>query len=139
VHVYDLVTDGPKPDLVRDLGATTTPSPCRIPGSGLTSSLNARASPQWFWTYSACRALDAITCLTGVSGTGKEAGADIGAMNRRAVLGNEVVFGSVNANRRHYDAAARALGRGGAALAAPPDQPAGAAGPLRRRLYAPPG
>ena len=33
----------------------------------------------------------------------------MGALNRESVLSNWVVFGSVNANRRHYDAAARAL------------------------------
>jgi hypothetical protein len=30
-------------------------------------------------------------------------------MNRESVLRNDVVFGSVNANRRHYDLAATAL------------------------------
>lgn len=30
-------------------------------------------------------------------------------MNREMVLGNAVVFGSVNANRRHYDTAVGAL------------------------------
>jgi len=30
-------------------------------------------------------------------------------VNRRAVLGNKVIFGSANANRRHYVAAVAAL------------------------------
>lgn len=34
---------------------------------------------------------------------------DIGSLNRDAVLRNDVVFGSVNANRRHYEQAADAL------------------------------
>ena len=33
----------------------------------------------------------------------------VGGLNRGVVLGNGVVFGSVNANRRHYQAAADAL------------------------------
>ena len=81
-----------------------------------------------------CRAPDAITCLTGVSGTGKQTGVDVGALNRQAVLSNGVVFGSVNANRRHYDAAAKALDRGRRELAAPPDHPPGATGRLRQRF-----
>ncbi len=34
---------------------------------------------------------------------------DLGALNRELVLENNVVFGTVNANRRHYDQAAAAL------------------------------
>jgi glucose 1-dehydrogenase len=34
---------------------------------------------------------------------------DPGALNRELVLENELVFGTVNANRRHYQAAAAAL------------------------------
>ena len=34
---------------------------------------------------------------------------DLGALNREWVLENDVVFGSVNANRRHYEAGAAAL------------------------------
>jgi hypothetical protein len=34
---------------------------------------------------------------------------DVGLLNRRMVLSNDVVFGSVNANRRHYEAGATAL------------------------------
>ena len=33
---------------------------------------------------------------------------DIGGFNRKLVLGNEVVFGAVNANRSHYAQAAAA-------------------------------
>ena len=39
------------------------------------------------------------------------------------VLGNDVVFGSVNANRRHYEAAADALARGRSRLAGAADHP----------------
>ena len=40
---------------------------------------------------------------------------DVGALNNEIVLENDVVFGSVNANRRHFDQAVGAL------LAADPD------------------
>jgi glucose 1-dehydrogenase len=36
---------------------------------------------------------------------------DIGRFNRTTVLDNNVVFGTVNANRRHYEMAADALVR----------------------------
>jgi threonine dehydrogenase-like Zn-dependent dehydrogenase len=52
---------------------------------------------------------NAVVCLTGVSSTGHSMSVDIGAMNRSIVLQNDVVFGSVNANRRHYEQGARAL------------------------------
>ena len=50
-----------------------------------------------------------IVCLTGVSATGAQAIVDPGLLNRNMVLQNSVLFGSVNANRRHYELAAQAL------------------------------
>ena len=52
---------------------------------------------------------NAITCLLGVSGTGRARSVNVGDLNRTLVLENDVVFGSVNANRRHYEQAAAAL------------------------------
>ena len=54
-------------------------------------------------------ATNGIVCLTGVSSAGRETAVDPGAWNRAMVLENDVVFGSVNANLRHYRAAATAL------------------------------
>ena len=50
-----------------------------------------------------------IVCLTGVSSSGRPVPFDVGAFNRAAVLQNDVVFGSVNANRRHYEMGATSL------------------------------
>jgi glucose 1-dehydrogenase len=50
-----------------------------------------------------------IICLTGVSAAGVEATVDPGLLNRNMVLQNSVLFGSVNANRHHYELAAQAL------------------------------
>jgi threonine dehydrogenase-like Zn-dependent dehydrogenase len=50
-----------------------------------------------------------ITCLAGVTEPGKMLDIDIGRLNRTMVLHNDCVFGSVNANRRHYESAAQAL------------------------------
>ena len=52
-----------------------------------------------------------IVCLTGVTEPGKVFDLDIGRLNRTMVLDNDVVFGTVNANRRHYEIAATALAR----------------------------
>jgi threonine dehydrogenase-like Zn-dependent dehydrogenase len=52
-----------------------------------------------------------IVCLTGVSPRGREVTVDAGGLNRDLVLENDVVFGSVNANHRHFELAAEALGR----------------------------
>jgi len=50
-----------------------------------------------------------IVCLTGVTDEGKTFDVDVGRINRTMVLDNDCVFGSVNANRRHYEMAAQAL------------------------------
>lgn len=52
-----------------------------------------------------------ILCLAGLSSGGRELPVDLGGLNRRLVLANEVIFGTVNANRRHYEAAAAALAK----------------------------
>jgi len=60
----------------------------------------------------ACRtAPDGIVCLAGVSSGGRKIAFDVGAFNRTLVLENIVMFGSVNANLRHYRAAADALAK----------------------------
>src|SRR5207253_290498 len=50
-----------------------------------------------------------ICCLLAVSAAGHSLAVDVGALNRTMVLRNAVLFGSINANRRHYQAAAAAL------------------------------
>ena len=111
VHVFDRVTDGPKPDLVRALGATYHSE--TLPDSGVRADVLVECTGVTSVVLDAisCGALDAITCLTGVSSPGTSVPVDVGALNRNAVLRNDVVFGSVNANRRHYEAGAHALAK----------------------------
>jgi glucose 1-dehydrogenase len=52
-----------------------------------------------------------IVCLVGVSSPGHDFTIDVGGLNRTMVLDNDAVFGSVNANRRHYEDAVAALER----------------------------
>ena len=52
-----------------------------------------------------------IVCLVGVSAPGQDFDLDIGLLNRTMVLDNDTVFGSVNANRKHYEDAVDTLQR----------------------------
>jgi threonine dehydrogenase-like Zn-dependent dehydrogenase len=54
---------------------------------------------------------DGVLCLMGISPAGRTLPLDVDALNKQMVLNNNVVFGSVNANRRHYEQAADALAR----------------------------
>jgi glucose 1-dehydrogenase len=47
--------------------------------------------------------------LTGISHSERAGEAYLDALNKDLVVGNKVVFGTVNAARRHYDQAADAL------------------------------
>jgi threonine dehydrogenase-like Zn-dependent dehydrogenase len=109
VHVFDRVVDGPKPGLVKDLGATYHTE--TLTDSGLTADILVECTgvSSVVLEMLACRATDAVTCLTGVSESGRTVPVDVGLLNRGIVLGNQVIFGSVNANRRHYEAALAAF------------------------------
>ena len=52
-----------------------------------------------------------IVCLVGVTAPGHDFDVDIGALNRTMVLDNDAVFGTVNANRAHYEMAGEVLRR----------------------------
>jgi glucose 1-dehydrogenase len=109
VHVLDRAKDGLKPRLVRDLGATYHAGDLGplepdivIECTGANSvvlDVIQRVAP------------DGIVCLAGVSAGGHTVDVDVGAINRGLVLKNDTVFGSVNANRRHYRDAADALAK----------------------------
>jgi threonine dehydrogenase-like Zn-dependent dehydrogenase len=110
VHVLDLADAGPKPGLVRDLGGTyhvgtladgfTADIVIECTGAlTVVADIMMRAAP------------DGIVCLTGVSSSGHPLPFDFGAFNRNSVLGNVVTFGSVNANKAHYELGADSLAK----------------------------
>lgn len=109
VHVFDQVELGAKPDLVRELGASYH--------TGSLAELSIRPDIVVECTGASSVVSDAlgrtgpggIVCLTGISTGGRNVDLDLGLLNRTIVLENDAVFGSVNANRRHYEAAAQAL------------------------------
>ncbi|MFZ0090916.1 MAG: glucose 1-dehydrogenase [Solirubrobacteraceae bacterium] len=108
VHVLDRVTSGRKPELVEALGATYHVG--AISGLGLSPDVVVECTgvPPLIRDAVEAIAPGGIICLTGV-------GAPFMPQRREtsfptdAVLKNLVVFGSVNANRRHYDRAAEVL------------------------------
>jgi threonine dehydrogenase-like Zn-dependent dehydrogenase len=110
VHVYDRTTDGPKPKLVADIGGAYH--------SGALEDLEKLQPDIVIECTGAAPVVaglmvnggaDAILCLAGISSAKGELSFNIGGFNRNAVLRNDVVFGAVNANRAHYEAAAKAL------------------------------
>src|SRR5205085_6220716 len=52
---------------------------------------------------------DAVICLAGISGASRQVPVSLDVINKQIVLENMVLFGSVNAARRHYEQAAEAL------------------------------
>jgi threonine dehydrogenase-like Zn-dependent dehydrogenase len=109
VHVLDLVTDGPKPKLVEQLGATYHSSPIAELGLEPDVVVECTGAAPVVSEVIGGTARNAVVCLTGVSSSGRPTPLDVGALNREWVLENDVVFGSVNANRRHYELGAAAL------------------------------
>jgi threonine dehydrogenase-like Zn-dependent dehydrogenase len=111
VHVLDRVTDGPKPALVRDLGATYHTGTVEEACTGADVVIECTGVGQLVFDAAAHLAPAGIVCLTGVSSGGRTLAVDAGAINRSMVLENHVIVGSVNANRRHWDAAVKSLAR----------------------------
>lgn len=111
VHVLDRVTEGPKRGLVAGLGATyhtSTESALAVPPDIVVESTGVGAVV--LAVVTGC-APDAVVCLTGLSGSTRTTQVPLAAVNKDVVLANKVVFGSVNAARRHYEQAAGALSR----------------------------
>lgn len=113
VHLLDQVTKGPKPRLVRELGATYHHSDIDALVKRIKPDvvIEATGVPQLVIGAITGTVPYGITVLTGVSAGGRTLPVDAGLLNRGIVLENDVVVGSVNANLRHYALAAEALGR----------------------------
>jgi glucose 1-dehydrogenase len=108
VTVLDRVTDGPKPGMVRDLGATYVTSLDDLPGPP-DVVIEATGIGQLVFDVIGRTAPDAIVCLTGISSGTRKVDIASDAINKAMVLSNEVVFGSVNAGLANYTQAADAL------------------------------
>jgi threonine dehydrogenase-like Zn-dependent dehydrogenase len=111
VHVLDRVDSGPKPRLVRALGATYHTGTvagvgfqpdviveCTGAGEVITDSIQTIAP-------------GGVVCLTGVGSGGRAIGLTTADVASCVVLRNNVVVGSVNANKRHWYKAGQVLAR----------------------------
>src|SRR5919205_1349835 len=110
VHVLDRATEGIKPEVVKALGAEYH--------TGDITEISKQCEPDVVVECTGVAELvagamqhtapGAIVCLTGVAAS-RSLSVDVGALNNELVLENDVVFGSVNANRRHFEQAVKAL------------------------------
>jgi len=110
VHVFDQMSDGPKPKLVAGLGATYH--------HGAIGDIEARpdvviectGAGQLVADVAGKLAPAGVICLAGLS-SGHGMPVDLGAISTEIVLGNAVIFGTVNAARRNYAQAVEALAK----------------------------
>jgi threonine dehydrogenase-like Zn-dependent dehydrogenase len=111
VHILDRVREGTKPELARSLGVSyhsgTVADVCRSGEPDVV--LECTGVPELVVEAVQGTAPAAVVCLLGVAPRGRVLNVDVGALNNELVLENDVVFGSVNANHRHFAAAAAAL------------------------------
>ena len=110
VHVLDRVTDGQKPALVEALGATYHSGSIAEIGLNPDVVVECTGVPPLIRAAAEAVAPGAIICLTGVGGPVTPQ-ATMTSLASDAVLKNLVLFGSVNANRRHYYRGAQILAR----------------------------
>ena len=111
VHVLDRIESGAKPNLVRALGASYHAGSVAdvdfepdviIECTGVGQVINdaiRRIGP------------GGIVCLTGVGRGGSTIGPAVADVAAAAVLKNNVIVGSVNANRRHWYKASQVLAK----------------------------
>jgi threonine dehydrogenase-like Zn-dependent dehydrogenase len=100
-HVMDHNESGPKPRLVERLGARHH---AQFPSFAPDIVVECTGVPAVIAQAICSAAPDGVVCLTGLSAGAHGGTLDIAALNQALVLENRVVFGSVNANLRHYRA-----------------------------------
>ncbi len=110
VHVLDRVHDGLKPELVKQLGGTYHTGEVKDIGFKADVIIECTGVSAVIAQCMSQLAGDGILCFAGVSSHGQMATLDLGTWNRDMVLENGVIFGSVNANRRHWELAGESLG-----------------------------
>lgn len=111
VHVLDRVIEGPKPALVAALGARYRTDGVQAAGEDADIIVECTGAAEVVLGAMRHSRADAVVCLAGLTSGRRMVELDAAAIARELVLENDVVFGSVNANRRHYRAAADALER----------------------------
>jgi len=108
VHVFDHNSDGPKPRLVHELGGVHHGDLDHLDAIRPDIVMECTGAATVVRDVLGRTAPGGIVCLLSVTASRKME-IDIGLLNRTTVLDNDAMFGAVNANRSHYEAAARAL------------------------------
>jgi threonine dehydrogenase-like Zn-dependent dehydrogenase len=109
VHVLDRADEGPKPRLTAALGARYHTASVRDTGVRADIVIECTGATPVIVEALHASAPTGVVCLLGVIAPTDRASLELFPFNHALVLENTIVFGSVNANRRHYDAAALAL------------------------------
>jgi glucose 1-dehydrogenase len=110
VHVLNHHDSEIKSSLVRDLGGTFHTDVAALDRVGADILIECTGAPSLIRDILSRAGAGGIVCLTGITASNCH-DFDIGLYNRGLVLNNEAVFGTVNANRWHYEVAADALAR----------------------------
>ena len=111
VHVLDRVESGPKPGLVRDLGAAYHTGSVADLGFEPDIVIECTGVGQLIADSAKAVGSGGVVCLTGVGSGGRVSGASLADVAAEMVLGNNAIVGSVNANKRHWYKAALELAR----------------------------
>jgi glucose 1-dehydrogenase len=112
VHVLDHNENGEKRPMVRDLGGTFhLGSLASLNGLKPDILIECTGAPEVIRDVFGHTTPGGIVCLVGVSAPGHDLDVDVGRINRTMVLDNDTVFGTVNANRKHYEDAVATLQR----------------------------
>ena len=111
VHVLDRVASGSKPELVRALGATYHTGTIASVGVEPDVIIECTGVGQVIADALQAVAPGGVVCLTGVGSGGPPVGLPTADVAANVVLRNNVVVGSVNANKRHWYKAGEVLAR----------------------------
>jgi len=109
VYVLDHHENVKKRDLVRQLGGTYHTEKLADLRLKPDILIECTGAPSVVRDVLGSTASGGIACLVGVTSPGHDFDVDVGALNRTMVLDNDTVFGTVNANRLHYEMAGEAL------------------------------
>jgi threonine dehydrogenase-like Zn-dependent dehydrogenase len=112
VHVLDHRDSQLKKTIVHELGGTFhLGSLADLDGFKPDILMECTGAPSVVRDAFGRTASGGIVCLVGVSAPGHDLTVDVGSINRTMVLDNDTVFGTVNANRKHYEDAVATLQR----------------------------
>jgi threonine dehydrogenase-like Zn-dependent dehydrogenase len=111
IHVLDHHEHAAKRRLIGQLGGTYHTGTVADLGLKPDIVMECSGAPNVVRDVLGNTAASGIICLVGITEPGHAFAVDLGALNRTLVLDNSTVFGTVNANRQHYDMAREALRR----------------------------